>query len=189
MKTCFKVDTGADGNLLPLGEFFKHFPNANMNQLAKTIDSSTKLYAYNNTAIKQLGMCELLVEFREHHKICQFYVVDFPTAILGIHNSESLRLITIHFDCVGAEISQTLPETEGKIYVNAIQNDADSDEFSIKIKHEYKDLFTGIGNMNTVIDIKLKEGAIPYVAPIHVAHALQEPLRLEMEKLVDEGIL
>ena len=51
-------------------------------------------------------------------------------------------------------------------------------------------MFTGIGNMNTTIDIKLKEGAIPYVAPIrHVAHALQEPLRLELEKLVDEGIL
>ena len=51
-------------------------------------------------------------------------------------------------------------------------------------------MFTGIENMNTTIDIKLKEGAIPYVAPIHhVAHALQEPLRLELEKLVDEGIL
>ena len=51
-------------------------------------------------------------------------------------------------------------------------------------------MFTGIGNMNTTIDIKLKEGAIPYVAPIHpVAHALQEPLRLELEKLVNEGIL
>ena len=44
--------------------------------------------------------------------------------------------------------------------------------------------------MNTVIDIKLKEGAVPYVAPIRrVAHALQEPLRLELEKLVVEGIL
>ena len=93
LKTHFKVNTGADGNLLPLGEFFKHFPNANMTQLAKTIDSSTKLYAYNNTEIKQLGVCELLVEYRECRKICQFYVVDFPTAILGIHDSESLRLI------------------------------------------------------------------------------------------------
>ena len=99
--------------------------------------------------IKQLGICELLVEYKECHKICQFCVVDFPTAILGIHNSESLRLITIHFDCIGAEISQVLPETEGKMYVNAIQNDADSDEFSIKIKREYKDLFTSMGNMNT----------------------------------------
>ena len=31
---------------------------------------------------------------------------------------------------------------------------------------------------------------MPYVAPIRrVAHALEEPLRLELEKLVDEGIL
>ena len=182
LKTHFKVDTGADDNLLPLGEFFKHFPKANMAQLAKTIDIGMKLYAYNNTEIKQLSVCELLVEYREHCKICQFYVVDFPTAILGIHNSESLGLITVHFDCIGAETSQT------DMDVNAIQSD--SYDFSIRIKHEYKDLFTGIGNMNKVIDIKLKEGAIPYVAPIHcVAHTLQEPLRLELEKLVDEGIL
>ena len=74
------------------------------------------------------------------------------------------------------------------MYVNAIQGD--DDEFSVKIKHEYKDLFTGIGNITTTIDIKLKDNAVPYVAPIRrVAHALQEPLQLELEKLVDEGIL
>ena len=76
------------------------------------------------------------------------------------------------------------------MYVNAIQNDASLDEFSIKIKCDYQDLFTGIGNMNTVINIKLKDNAVPHVAPIRrVAHALQEPLCLELEKLVDEGIL
>ena len=65
------------------------------------------------------------------------------------------------------------------MYVNAIQNDVGLDEFSIKIKHEYKDLFTGIGNMNTTFDIKLRDDAVPYVAPIRrVAHALQEPLNL-----------
>ena len=95
-------------------------------------------------------------------------MVDFPTTILGIHDSESLGLITVHFDCIGAETSRISP----KMYVNAINSEADSDDFSIRIKHEYKDLFTGIENMNTVIDINLKEGAIPYVAPIqHVAHA------------------
>ena len=139
-----------------------------------------------------------MVEYKTNRKICEFYVVDFATAILGIHDSESLKLITVHFDSIGAEISQPDPESElslktkqsTSMYVNAIQNDADSDEFSIKIKCEYRDLFTGIGNMNTVIDIKVKEGAVLYVAPIRrVAHALQEPLRLELEKLVDEGIL
>ena len=78
MKTHFKVDTGADGNLLPLGEFFKHFPDANMTQLAKTVGPHTELYAYNNTKIKQLGDCELLVEYKTNKKICEFYVVDFP---------------------------------------------------------------------------------------------------------------
>ena len=127
-------------------------------------------------------------------------MVDFPTAILGIHDSESLKLITVHFDSIRAEMSQPEPDPESELllktkqstsmYVNAIQNDTDSDEFSIKIKHEYKDLFTGIGNMNTVIDIKLREGAVSYVAPIRrVSHALKEPLRLELETLVDEGIL
>ena len=103
-----------------------------MTQLAKTIDSSTKLYAYNNTEIKQLGICELLVKYRDHRKICQFYVVDFPTAILGIHDSVSLGLITVHFDCIGAEMSQK------DTYANAIQSNADSDDFSIKIKCEYR---------------------------------------------------
>ena len=74
------------------------------------------------------------------------------------------------------------------MYVNAIQGDEEN-EF-IKIKREYKVLFTGIGNMNTTIYIKLKDNAVPYVAPIRrVAHALQEPLCLELEKLVNEGIL
>ena len=75
------------------------------------------------------------------------------------------------------------------MYVNAIQG-ADKNEFSVKIKRDYKDLFTGTENMNTTIDIKLKDNAVPYVAQIRrVAHAIQEPLRLELEKLVDEGIL
>ena len=165
-----------------------------MTQLAKAIDPHTKLYAYNNTEIKQLGVCELLVEYKTNRKICDFYVVDFPTAILGIHDSESLKLITIHFDSIGAEISHT-ELLKGKasqstlMYVNAIQG-AEESEFSIKIKCDYKDLFTGIGNMSTVINIKLKDNAIPYVAPIRrVVHTLQEPLQLEFEKLVDEGIL
>ena len=55
-KTRFKVDTGADGSLLPLAEFFKHFPDANLNDLARTVDPNTKLYAYNDTKIKQASV-------------------------------------------------------------------------------------------------------------------------------------
>ena len=82
---------------------------------------------------------------------------------MGIHDCESLKLITIHFDSIDAEISQAESslKTKQSMYVNATQNDADSDEFSVKIKCDYKDLFSSIGNMNTTIDIKLRVGAIP----------------------------
>ena len=129
----------------------------------------------------QLGVCELLVEYKTNRKIYEFYVVDFPTAILGIHDSESLKLITVHFDSIDTEMSQaeSVPRST-PMYVNAIQGN--DDEFTVKIKHEYKDLFTGIGNMNTTIDIKLKDDDVLYVAPIkRVAHALQEPLCMELE--------
>ena len=194
-KTRFKVDTGADGNLLPLAEFLKHFPDANLNDLARTVDSSTKLYVYSNTELKQLGVCELLVEYKNSAKVCEFYVVDFPTAILGIHDSESLKLLTVHFNAMETEMSQgiTLKKSlhlPNRLHVNAIQNDIGPDEFSTQVKRKYRDLFDGIGNMHTEIDIKLRDDAIPYVAPIRcVAHALQEPLTMELEKLVDEGIL
>ena len=77
-----------------------------------------------------------------------------------------------------------------QLHVNAIQNDIGPDEFSTHVKRKYKDLFNGIGNMHTERDIKLRDDAIPYIAPRRcVAHALQEPLKMELKKVVDEGIL
>ena len=44
--------------------------------------------------------------------------------------------------------------------------------------------------MDGEISIKLKDGAIPHMEPIRrVPHAMQEPLKLELDKLVSEGIL
>ena len=44
--------------------------------------------------------------------------------------------------------------------------------------------------MDSEISIKLREGAIPHVEPIRcVPHAMQEPLKLELDKLCREGIL
>ena len=44
--------------------------------------------------------------------------------------------------------------------------------------------------MDGEISIKLKEGAIPHVEPIRrVPHAMQVPLRMELDKLCKEGIL
>ena len=44
--------------------------------------------------------------------------------------------------------------------------------------------------MDGEISIKFKDGAVPHVEPNrHVPHAMQEPLKKELDKLVNEKIL
>ena len=57
-----KVDTGADGNLLPVGVY--KCLGGNVNKLAKTIDRSVRLVVYNNTEIKQYDTCYITVQFK-----------------------------------------------------------------------------------------------------------------------------
>ena len=99
-------------------------------------------------------------------------MVEHETALLGINDSEKLRLVKVNFDTV-----KNVDEVTGE-------------SFKQKIEREYPELFRGIGLMDGEISIKLKEGAIPHVEPIRrVPHAMQEPLKLELDKLVSEGIL
>ena len=82
-KQVFKIDMGADGNLIPVTMFTKLYPKISLETLAKTIDKGITLYACNNTPIKQYGTYSIKVSFKEKQKICKFYVVKHATAISG----------------------------------------------------------------------------------------------------------
>ena len=68
---------------------------------------------------------------------------------------------------------------------------------SRKVRHSKRNLkkntltlFKGIGLMDGEITIKLKDGAVPHIEPIRrVPHTMQEPLKAELDKLVNEKIL
>ena len=49
-KETFKIDTGADGNLMPITMFVRLFPKISLETLEKMIESGITLFAYNNTA-------------------------------------------------------------------------------------------------------------------------------------------
>ena len=109
--------------------------------------------------------------------ICKFFVVEHKTALVGINDSEKLGLVQVNFDMVKNE------------HVKII-NEVTEELFKCSIERQYSELFKGIGLMDSEISIKLKDGAIPHVEPIQrVPHAMQEPLKLELDKLVSEGIL
>ena len=59
-KQVFKIDTGADGNLMPITMFTKLYPRISLETLSKTVDRGITLcMPYNNTPIKQYGTCSV----------------------------------------------------------------------------------------------------------------------------------
>ena len=173
----FKVDTGADGNLMPFSMFARLFPQVSLDALGRTVNKSVTLYAYNDTEIRQFGTCSIKLNFKGKSHVCKFFVVQHETAIIGINDSEKLGLVQVNFDMVKNEHIKIIDEVN-------------EESFKQTIGKEYPDLFKGIGLMDGEISIKLKDGSIPHVEPIRrVPHAMQEPLKAELEKLVKEGIL
>ena len=89
--------------------------------------------------------------------------------------TETLGLVNVNFDAIEKGNS-----------IRVIHN-IDSDCFKRQIEKEFPDLFMG---MEGEISIKLHDGAVPHTEPIRrVSHAMQQPLKDELDKLVKEKIL
>ena len=54
----YKIDTGYDGNIMPINSFRILFPKKK-EQLVSSEDKITVLKAYNKTMIQQLGICDV----------------------------------------------------------------------------------------------------------------------------------
>ena len=169
----FKIDTGAQGNLMPISMFTKLFPKVSLDALSKTINRSVTIFAYNDTEIKQFGTCSIKLNFQGRSQVCKLFMVEHETAIVSITDSEKLGLICVNFDMVRNE-------NHIKI-VNEVNGEEES--FRQTIEREFPDLFKGIGLMDSEISIKLKDGTVPHIDPIrHVPHAMQEPLKMRTGK-------
>ena len=80
----YKVNPGANNNLLPLHDLYKVKPDMDLDSLAHTIDPSVKLEAYTRNEIKQYSQVCLWLKYKDNQKQCRFYVVDRPVALLGL---------------------------------------------------------------------------------------------------------
>ena len=57
----FKVDTGAEGNLLPLDKFKKIFPKVKISELH---NDGVELELYSGNSIRQFGKTSMKVQFK-----------------------------------------------------------------------------------------------------------------------------
>ena len=94
-----KVDTGAQGNILPLRIYRNMFPeHVDNNGLPTgTTPTQTKLTAYNGTPIVQHGVCSIKCSYGGKETNARFYVADVNgPAICGLLTSCELQLVKLH---------------------------------------------------------------------------------------------
>ena len=163
------VETVSFGNVQ---ELFKLDTGAQCNVLPKTAydkittkplqSSSAKLESYAKTRIKPVGKCELPCWVRgEEYQVC-FQVVDGNyVPLLGRETCEKMHLIQ---------------------RINAIKDNSILDEFP--------EVFQGLGCLSGKYHININPLVPPVVhPPRRVPHSKREPLKKELDRMVEAGIL
>ena len=132
-----KVDTGAQGNILPLRIFRRMFPEkltaeGYPSHGAVTPRSNTTLSAYNGSNIPQYGSISLPCSYSTTEWVnAEFYIADTDgPAILGLPNSRQLQIVTLH-----CAIDKDTRSTRDMDPVKSVQ----------ELKEQYPDRFDTLG--------------------------------------------
>ena len=166
-----KVDTGAQGNTLPVRMYQQMFPNSltaeGLPQADAVSHTDTVLTAYNGTIIKQHGCVELPCRFGDSDWTpTKFFVVESEgPAIVGLPSSRQLNLVTLH--CA-------ITATESKEKVKAVED----------LVRLYPDQFDKIGKFPGKYHIQLKEDAQPVIhAQRKFSIHLRDQLKAQLEEM------
>ena len=95
-----KVDSGAQGNVLPMRLFRQMYPDKvddkGYPKPGTTTPQQTILNLYGCIPMKQYGTWKLPCKYKDRSTVAKFYIVDKDgPAILGLPTSRELRLITV----------------------------------------------------------------------------------------------
>ncbi len=160
----FKLDTGAQVNILPLKDFKE------LKKKSRILDRTVRLRAYNGEPIPTLGVCRAEVTCQGKASNVMFVVVPGDREpLLGLATCERLGLVK---------------------RVHVINKEAVRATDIGELVKDYQDVFEGLGCLSVKYNIQLREGAVPVIhASRKVPVALREPLRKELERLVELGVI
>ena len=103
LEILYKIDTGSEGNLMPLYIFQKLFANTSKEQLKRSVKGNIRLKTYNGTHIMQLGTCTVQIKLKNIKKRCIFFVVPGNgQSLLGMPDTVALNLINLNIDSIQA---------------------------------------------------------------------------------------
>lgn len=174
-----KVDTGAQGNTLPLRMFRDMFPDlltpeeTPVKQILKE-KGSTRLTAYNGTNIPCLGKISFPCRYNGEWQETGFYIVDVEgPAIVGLPSCERLKVVTLH-----CSISASPPVTKDKI--TCVQD----------LVKNNPEQFDRIGKIPGPAKLVVDPDVPPHVdAPRKTPIALKDAIKEELDSMVENGII
>ena len=171
-----KVDTGAQGNTLPIRMYRQMFPNdLTPEGLPLPGDLKQKdvvLTAYNGTTIKQHGSVQLPCRYGSSGWIpTKFFVVESEgPAIVGLPSSRKMRLVTLNCAI----------ETSNPTQVNTTED----------LMKMYPEQFDRVGKFPGKYHIQLKDNVEPVIhAQRKFSIHLREQLKEQLQEMETKGII
>ena len=171
-KLRLKVDSGAEGNTIPIRVIKTMYPKTWRNILQPT---NSKLTAYNGTTIQCAGSLDIVCHYSDQEwSTHKFYAVETPGAgVLGWPSINSLRVLSIN----GMKSNDT---HRPPMTIRSVED----------LKREYPDRFDAIGSFKGKARIHLKPDAKPYIdAPRKCSVHIKPKLAAELRKMEEQGII
>ena len=175
-----KVDSGAEGNTLPLRTFKSMFPNNTDTQGHPVMKETMgiRLTTYNGSALKCHGQVEIKCEYQGSTCMANFYVVDTPgPPLIGLPTCEKLRVIELN-----CSINKQDSHSNRHKPVNSKQ----------ELLQEYPNSFDRIGDFGEQLttELILKPDAEPYIDPprkypLHKTDKIKQ----ELDRMEELGVI
>ena len=172
-----KVDTGAQGNVLPLRIFKSMFPgdiDENGEPVTGSLQpSQTKLTAYGGSPLKQFGICALNCSYENQAEELTFYVSDAEgPAILGLPSLEKLKIIVLNC-AISANAEPVIPIR-------------DKDD----LVQQYPSCFDGVGKFEGQYHITTDPDVPPVIhSSRRVPISLKDDIQKELDDMEAQGII
>ena len=168
-----KVDTGAQGNIMPLRTYRKMFPDHldRQNRPTLTSSSSTILTAYNGTRIPQYGTLNMPCRHEGEWKTSSFYVAETEgPVIFGLPLCVSLDLVTMNCSL----------KAEPTTIVDTLDD----------LKVTFPDRFQGIGRFPDTQKLTLREDSCPVQhAPRRAPIQLRDKIKAELLRMTELDVI
>ncbi|KAL9956099.1 hypothetical protein ACROYT_G037526 [Oculina patagonica] len=191
-----KLDTGAQGNILPMRLYREMFPHqierdgkVKPNALSP---SNVVLTAYGGSRINHHGIVTIPCSYGDENSTASFYVTDTPgPAILGLPTSPDLNLLK--FNCtIQAEHLYTSNASDARSIANPPEQPKEPPPIRNKqdLIAQYPDCFNGIGKFQGEYHITLDPSVPPVVhPPRRVPISLRDDIKSELDDMVKNGII